>query len=577
MPKYSLHSLQVRLFAFVFLVLFVFVALIGRLFFLQILNGADLSSRALDQWTRDLPITAARGIIYDTNGTIIAGNTASYSLFVRPKACEDASIVADKLSALLDLERDTLYKKISNRNVSEVTIKKQIPKDLAERISNLNLKGVYLATDNTRVYPYNDFLSQVLGYVSIDNVGQAGLEQLYDMYLKGINGELLTQADLQGVEIEGSKYYYLPPIDGLNLTLTIDYSIQSFAENAMDAAMKVYNPLSASAIIMDPNSGEVLAMVNKPGLNLNNLPRDNLAELNAKSRNSLVIDIYEPGSTFKIFTSAACVEEYNKGNKNSYSTSHVFSSGQYRIVDGQRIKCWNNHASGRHNGLTLSGALNNSCNPIFVDIALKLGTETMYKYIKSFGFDTKTGIDFIGEGSGMVLPQSIVKNCDLARIGFGQTIAISPLQLLTATCAVINGGNYVRPYLVKEISDKSGMIAQKMYPQVVRRVISEKTSKEVTKMLEEVVTNGSGKNAYIKGYEVGGKTGTAQKYENGVIAQGKNVSSFVGFFPASNPKYAILVIVDEPESFLTYGSVVAAPYAKQVFEQIINYKNILPI
>ena len=574
MPKYSLHSLQKRLLAFVFLILFAFVALIGRLFFVQIINGNDLSAKALDQWTRDLPITAARGIIYDTNGIVLAGNTASYSLYVRPKACNDTPLVADKLSELLNLERDALYKKISNRNVSEVTIKKQVPKDTAEKISKLNLKGVYLSTDNTRVYPYNDMLSQVLGYVSIDNMGQAGLEQLYDMYLKGINGELLTQADLQGVEIEDSKYYYIPPIDGLNLTLTIDYNIQSFAENAMDAAMRVYSPIAARTIVMNPNSGEILAMVNKPGLNLNNLPRDNLAELNAKSRNSLAIDIYEPGSTFKIFTSAANVEEYNRGNKNSYPPERVYSSSQYRIVDGQRIKCWNNHAGGRHSGLNLSGALNNSCNPIFVDIALKLGTETFYKYINAFGFDKPTGIDFIGEGGGMVLPQSLVKNCDLARIGFGQTIAISPLQLLTATCAVINGGNYIRPYLVKEISDKSGIIAQKMYPQVVRRVISEKTSKEITKMLEEVVTNGSGKNAYIKGYEVGGKTGTAQKYENGIIAQGKNVSSFVGFFPASKPQYVILVIVDEPESYLTYGSVVAAPYAKQIFEQIINYKNL---
>lgn len=575
LKKYTLHSLQKRLIALVLVVTFLFVALIGRLLYVQIINGKDLSKRALEQWTRDLPITASRGIIYDTNGKILAGNKATYAVFVRPKAVENAEDVAGKLSDLLNLNYSSFLVKISNRTVSEVTVKKQIEKDIAETIISYDLKGVYISTDNTRVYPYNDLLSQVLGYVSIDNIGQSGLEQLYDKYLKGIDGSLLTQADLQGVEIEGSQYYYSPPIDGLDMALTVDYNIQSFAENAMEIAMRAHNPIAARAIIMDPNTGEILAMVNKPGLDLNNLPRDNIAELNKNSRNSLVIDIYEPGSTFKIFTAAADLEEYNRGNKKAFSENYVFNSASSRIIDGQKIKCWSNHANGRHSNLNLSGALNNSCNPCFVDVALALGKETFYDYIKAFGFGKPTGIDFIGESGGMILSENIVKNCDLARIGFGQTIAMTPLQLLTGTCAVINGGKYVKPYLVKEIKDKYGTIAQKIYPQTVRSVISQKTSDSLNKMLEDVVTTGSGKLSYIPGYHVAGKTGTAQKYENGKIAAGKYVSSFVGYFPANKPQYACLIIVDEPVG-QSYGSVVAAPYAKQIFEQIIAYKNFKP-
>ena len=573
--KYTLLSLKKRLLALLLVVALIFLTLFCRLFYVQIIDGTNLSARALDQWTRDLPITAARGIIYDTNGIILAGNRASYSLFVRPKAVENKQEVAQKISALLELNYDNLYDKISNRSISEVTIKKQLSKETAEIITSYKLAGVYISTDNSRVYSYNDLLSQVLGYVSIDNIGQTGLEQLYNKYLKGIDGKLLTQADLQGIEIEGGKCYYIPPIDGLDISLTIDYNIQSFAENAMENAMRTYNPIAARAIVMDPNTGAVLAMANKPSLDLNNLPRDDIAMLNSYSRNSLVIDIYEPGSTFKIFTAAANIEEYNKGNKNAFSDSYIFNSSKNRIVDGQKIKCWNDHLKGKHSNQTLSDALNNSCNPCFVDIALSLGTNKMYDYIEAFGFGKETGIDFIGESSGMVLAKSLVKNCDLARIGFGQTIAVTPLQLLASTCAAINGGKYAAPYLVKDIKDKNGTLAQTFYPQTVRRVISQNTSSTINTMLEDVVTNGSGKNAYIQGYKVAGKTGTAQKYANGLVAQGKYVSSFVGYFPADKPQYACLIVIDEPIG-QGYGSVVAAPYAKQIFEQIISYKNLKP-
>jgi stage V sporulation protein D (sporulation-specific penicillin-binding protein) len=343
----------------------------------------------------------------------------------------------------------------------------------------------------------------------------------------------------------------------------------------MSQAMLSHKPIAARALVLDPQTGEILAMVNKPSLDLNDLPRDDLETLNSLSRNSLVIDIYEPGSTFKIFTVSANMEEYLKGNKNAFSPSHIFNSGGTRIVDGRKIKCWTSHAGGRHSNLNLTGALDHSCNPIFVDVALSLGKETYYKYITAFNFGAVTGIDFPGEGAGMVVPQNYCKNGDLARIGFGQSIAVSPLQLAAAAAAAVNGGKYYRPYLVSEIYSPQGVTAQKNYPILVNAPISEKASEMVAGMLESVVENGGGKNAYIKGYRVAGKTGTAQKFENGKIAQGRYVSSFVGFFPAHKPQYLCLVIVDEPKG-AHYGAVVAAPYAKLIFEQIIQYKNIKP-
>ncbi len=325
-------------------------------------------------------------------------------------------------------------------------------------------------------------------------------------------------------------------------------------------------------LVIDPNTGAIKGLCVKPSYNLNQIPRDNLTLLNELSRNNLVCDVYEPGSTFKILTTCANVQEYLNGNKSAYSTSHIFSSSRYRYVDGQRVKCWSTHQNGKHSGLNIQGALNNSCNPIFVDMAISLGKETMYKYIELFNYGSVTGIDFNGESQGMVLPVSSVLNVDLARISFGQTIAVTGIQLAYATAAAINGGNYYTPYLVSEIYKNDGTLAERIYPKLKNKAISEEASEIMRGLLEGVVSEGSGKQAYIEGYRVGGKTGTAQKYENGVIAQGKYVSSFVGFFPADKPKYLALVIIDEPVGSY-YGSTVATPFVRQVFEGIIRLKN----
>ncbi|MBP5686440.1 MAG: stage V sporulation protein D, partial [Clostridia bacterium] len=363
----------------------------------------------------------------------------------------------------------------------------------------------------------------------------------------------------------------IPATDGLNVKLTIDSEIQQLCESAMTEAYEIHSAKSAQMLVIDPSSGAIRAVAIKPSFDLNEVPRDDLDALAKLSRNNLFCDVYEPGSTFKILTSAANIEEHLQGNKSAFSVEHVFSSSRYRYVDGQRVKCWSNHANGKHSNLNLQGALNNSCNPIFVDIAMSLGKETMYKYIDLFGFGSVTGVDFNGESQGMILPMSAVLNVDLARIAFGQTIAVTGLQLAAATAAAVNGGKYYVPYLLEEIYSDFGVIAEKNLPKLKNRVISEKASAILSSMLEKVVEEGSGKQAYIEGARVAGKTGTAQKYENGRIAAGKYVASFVGYFPADDPKYLALVVIDEPKGEY-YGSTVAAPYAKQVFEGIIKLK-----
>ncbi len=573
--EFSFSVLRKRLFAILIAVAFLILFVLGRLLYVQVIWGEDLQRKAIDQWTREIPIVAKRGDIIDRNGVKIVSNDDTYTVFVRKKAVVDTEKTCRKLAEILDLKYEFVYDKLTKTKSSEVTLKKQVPKSSINKIIEGSFSGVYYSRDNSRIYPYGDFLTSVLGFTSTDGKGQSGIELYYDKYLSGINGEILYETDIVGVEIDGGKASYIPATDGLNLKLTVDYEIQQLVETAMREAIEIHNAKSAQMIVLSPKTGEILAICNKPSFNLNEIPRDDLPSLNALSRNGLVCDIYEPGSTFKVLTAAANIEEYINGNPKAFSTEHIFNSSRYRYIDGQKIKCWSNHENGKHANLNLAGALNNSCNPIFVDIATSLGKETMYKYVDLFGYGSVTGIDFMGEAQGMVLPVSVIQNVDLARISFGQTIAVTGLQLAAATAAAVNGGYLYTPYLVSEIYAENGIIAEKITPKLKNRTISEKASKMLAEMLESVVKDGSGKQAYIEGYRVGGKTGTAQKYENGVIAHGKYISSFVGFFPANDPEYLALVIVDEPEGQY-YGSTVAAPYAKQVFENIIKLKNIKP-
>lgn len=555
-------------------VAFLFLLIFARFFQVQITQGEKLRYRALDQWTREIPIVAERGKILDTNGVVLADNSPSWSVFVRPNAVKDKDATAAALGKIFDLNSSALAEKLRTTKVSEITLARHVAKDKTDELDKMDLPGVYYARDNTRVYPHGNMLSRVIGFTSTDNMGLTGLEKFYDKYLAGISGEIAYETDLVGAEVEG-KAYYLPATDGMDLRLTIDYSIQAVAEGAMEKLYEQYSPVTAQVIVLDPQNFDILAMAESPSYDLNDVPRDDPETLNALSRNNLISDIYEPGSTFKIVTAAANIEEYMRGNTAAFSLSHIFNSSRTRTVDGTTVKCWSNHANGKHSHQTLAEALNNSCNPCFTDIALSLGKETFYDYLEKFNFGKPTGIDFSGEAQGMLLAESAVRACDLARIGFGQTVAVTALQLACAGAAAVNGGYYYQPRLVKEIRTPDGAISEKIPVSLKNRTISEEASKALATLLEGVVEKGSGSKAYIEGYKVAGKTGTAQKFENGAIAQGKYVSSFLGFFPADRPQYLALVIVDEPQGAY-YGSVVAAPAAREIFQGIIDAKDIQP-
>jgi stage V sporulation protein D (sporulation-specific penicillin-binding protein) len=552
---------------------FIFFIILGRLLYVQIAWGSDLTYLAADQWNREIPVVAARGVISDRNGTVLAGNKTTYSVFLRPNAVKNKEYTATVLSGLFDLEPEKILEKISGGKVSEITVARQVSKDSVEKLVSYDLAGVYYSRDNSRRYTYNDALCQVLGFTANDGSGLSGIEKYYDNVLSGINGEIQYSTDIIGVETENSVVVYKAAKNGDEIRLTIDMDIQLAAENAMKSVYSSANAKAVSCIVINPQNFDILALANYPSYDLNDVPRDDTQTLNALSRNGLVSDIYEPGSTFKVVTAAANIEEYIRGNNKAFSNSYVFNGSRTRTVDGTKIKCWSDHSNGKHSNQTLAEALNNSCNPCFTDIALSLGSETFYNYLNAFGFGNVTGLDFKGEALGMLVPQTAVRDCDLARIGFGQTIAVTGVQLACAVGAAVNGGNYYVPHFLKSIVSADGKTVSEYKPVLKNKVISENASKALAQMLEGVVTEGSGKKAFIEGYRVGGKTGTAQKYEGGHVAQGKYVSSFCGFFPANKPEYLALIVVDEPQGTY-YGSAVAAPVAKEIFEDIIKIKNI---
>ncbi len=572
--KLSVTTLRKRLTAIVLAAIFLFLIIAVRFFLVTAVDGDKLKAKAIDQWTRELPIKARRGEIFDSAGRVLATSATVYGVYVRPRSVADIEAVSSALSSALSLNKAEVEAKIKNAKSSEVKIKGNVEKEVAFSLEDYSLDGVYFSPESKRVYPYNEVLSRVIGYTNADGLGQTGIEKYYDEFLRGTNGEILYESDLVGKDIEGRKPSYIEATDGLDVTLSIDLDIQLITEKAVAAAYEKYTPKSSSVVVLEPSTGRIRALATYPAFDLNSPPRDDLAALNALSRNTVVADSYEPGSTFKIVTSLADIEETLSGNKNALPLDYVFDSSRYRVVGGKKIKCWASHANGRHSNERLSEALNNSCNPCFVDIALALGKSKMYEYITGLNFGKTTGVDFPGEAAGMVVPVSAVTDGDLARISFGQTIAVTPLQLAAAASAAVNGGKYYAPSFVEKIT-LDGKTVVETEPKLKRTVASKQASSILSSYLERVVSEGSGKQAYIEGYKVGGKTGTAQKYENGRIAQGKYVMSFVGFFPSDSPRYLALAVVDEPVGGM-YGSTVAAPIVKEVFEGIIKVKRIKP-
>ncbi|MBR3864062.1 MAG: hypothetical protein IKJ19_02960 [Clostridia bacterium] len=418
--------------------------ILGKLFSVTVVKGGFLRAKAIDQWTRELPIKAKRGDIVDKNGVLLAGSKGTYSIYVRPRCVTDIEGVISVLGKLFNLNQDKLREKLTKKVTSEIKIIGELEKSKVNELLDYELSGVYYSIDNTRVYPLGSALCQTLGYLSSDGTGQSGLEKYYDEYLKGVNGEIIYESDLTGTDLSQNATY-LPATNGFNIQLTIDSEIQLICENQLARAVAEYSPKSAQVLVLEPSTGKILAMAQQPSYDLNEIPRDDMEYLLKVGRNSLILDSYEPGSTFKVITASANIEEYNRGNKKAFSPEYIFNSSRYRIVGGRKIKCWTTHANGKHANENLAMALNNSCNPIFVDIALSLGKSTMYSYIQNFNFGKPTGVDFQGEAIGMLVPEQAVTDGDLARIGFGQTIAVTPIQLASAVCAAVNGGNYYQP------------------------------------------------------------------------------------------------------------------------------------
>lgn len=557
---YTLHSLQKRIKAIFLVIIFIVCSLCVRLFIVQIINGQELQQKATDQWTRDLALTAPRGKILDCTGDTLAVSYTTYDVYIRGREVMNADSTAKTLSEILELDFDKTLEKVSKKNVSEVLLKLQVEADIAEKIYDAKLDGVYMTENVGRYYIYGNLLTQLLGFSSVDNVGQAGLEAYLNDLLTGKDGYSYVQSDLQGKEIGGTIRYYVNGIAGDDVTVTANSKIQILLERVLLQAYTEQQAKGVTGIVMNAKTSEVLAISSKPSFDLNEVPRDDLSVLFEQSKMKAVTDTYEPGSTFKILTIAMALEA---GVTN---LSDTFYCPGYRIIDGQRIKCWKSIG---HGNQTLTEAFANSCNCCFMDLALRLGVDRFYDFLNKFGLGQKTNITIKGESGGIVMPKANVKTVDLARMGFGHAVAVTPIQLLSIVAGITNGGVWKTPTVIQEAKNVNGKVTYK--PETVeRRIISQQTSNLVNQLLQHA-ENKTADFSFVEGYNVGGKTGTAQKYsETGTIASGKYISSFIGTYPADNPDYLFMVLVDEPSAGAYYGSLVAAPYGKEFFGQLFQ-------
>ena len=544
--------------------------LIARLVKVMVIDSEELENRAASQQTRNTTLSATRGKILDSTGVVLARNATAYKVVIWPSSIKDdeKERVAKELSSLLDMDYAKVLEKV-NANKQEIVLARQVERETVDKIESMKLGiGVGTAIDTKRYYSSGSLFSQLLGFTNIDGEGQAGLEQKYEKYLAGKNGRMVTETDGKQNPLPYGVQEIIEATDGCDLILTTDAVMQSALEKACKEALEVNKAASVQGVIMDCTTGEIKAMSTQPDFDPNSPPRNDMALLNSLMRNRVVTDSYEPGSTFKLITLSAALDSH------TVNTGTGFYCDGGCTVNGERIKCWR---SGGHGSQTLYKAVQNSCNPSFVKMALSMGTETFYDYIYSFGFGSSTGSGITGESAGIVTHQKYITENTLARIGFGHSIAVTPLQLVTAVSAAVNGGKLMQPYVVDSIVAPDGTVVLKNEPKVVRRVISEETSALVRDIGESVVSEGSGKNAAIPGYRIGGKTGTAQKYgADGKIAQGKLIASFIGFAPADEPKYVCLILVDEPQVGTIFGSTVAAPFVKQVMEEVLRYAGYLP-
>ncbi len=545
------------------------LALVVRIFHLQVSGRDFYLEKAQGQWRRTTAISASRGTIVDAKGAELAVNASAFKIVVWPQSAKSSEKprIATELASLLEVDEANLLSRLESTRINEYVVKRAVDKQTADSVTALRLgNGVGVLPDIKRYYPYGSLLSQTLGFTTVDNVGQSGLELVFDKYLTGRDGKYIAETDRAGALLPNSTVEYVEPEDGCKLRLTVDTDFQIFLESALEEAVKVNSASNAQGIILDVNTGAIKAISTKPDFDLNAPPRSSLETLAALSKNRVVTDAYEPGSTFKILTLAAALDS---GSANL--SSGFYCNGGY-IVGSERIKCWRHAGHGSQN---LTEATENSCNVCFMQLALSMGAEKLYDYLYSFGLGQSTGSGLPGEGEGIVTNQKYVKDNDLARIGFGQSIAVTPIQLAAAVAAAVNGGELLTPYIVDQIVSHDGKVVYEMDTTPVRRVISEETSKTVRQILQSVVDNGTGRNAKIEGYAVGGKTGTAQKYDKyGRVSSGSYICSFIGFAPADEPRYLCLILVDEPHVSSIFGSTVAAPYVRKVLSDVLNHAGV---
>lgn len=546
--------------------------LTGRLFFLMIYKADYYSEMAEDLHQRERTIKAARGRILDRNGVVIADNRTVCTISVVHNQIEDPESVIRILSGELGVPEDTVRKKVEKYSAREI-IKTNVDKKEGDKIRAQGLAGVKVDEDYKRYYPYDSLASRVLGFTGGDNQGIIGLEVQYEKYLKGQDGKILTLSNAAGVEIENAAEDRIEPVAGNDLVVTLDVNIQKYAEQAAYQVMEKKQANSVSVVVMNPKNGEILAMVNVPEFNLNEpftlIPgiaadgdgKTSQDLLNQMWRNKCINDTYEPGSTFKIVTAAAGLEA------GVVKLTDNFSCPGFRVVEDRKIRC---HKVGGHGGETFLQGMMNSCNPVLIDVGQRLGVDNYYKYFAQFGLLGKTGIDLPGEAATIMHKKENMGLVELATVSFGQSFQITPLQLITTASSVINGGNRVTPHLaVKSVSPQTGSVHKFEFP-LGDRILSEETSSTMRYILEQVVSEGSGKNAKIEGYRIGGKTATSEKLPRSLK---KYISSFVGFAPADDPQVIALITIDEPEG-IYYGGTIAAPVVGSIFENIFPYLGI---
>ncbi|MBQ9181270.1 MAG: stage V sporulation protein D [Bacilli bacterium] len=546
-------------------IILLFILVIGKVFYIQVFQYRKLNKYASSLWSRNLPIEANRGKIYDRNGVVLADNLTTVSLVFIPNQIKNKEETAKKISEILNVSYEDMYKHVSKKTSIERVHPegRRLSYDVADKIAELKIDGVYLVKESKRYYPFNTSLSHVLGFVGIDNQGLSGLELMYDDYLTGSYGAIKYFSDAKGNRLELTEKYEKPQ-DGVNINLTINNDLQLVLERELDNAVLKYNPDQALGIAMNPKTGEILAMSSRPNFSPSQYQNYTVEEIN---RNLPIWATYEPGSTFKIITLAASLEEKTVDLEND-----TFYDGGSIQVENARIKCWK---KGGHGAETFLQVVENSCNPGFVVLGQRLGKEKLFEYIRNFGFGEKTGVDLNGEANGILFKLDNVGPVELATTAFGQGVSVTPIQQITAVSAAINGGYLLKPYIVKSLNEpETNTVIKENKKTIVRKVLSEETSASVRSTLESVVTNGTGRPAFIDGYRVGGKTGTAQKVKDGKYMVGNYIVSFIGFLPANDPEVVVYIAIDNAKGITQYGGTVAAPIARTVLNEAINILDI---